>query len=380
MGRFKSDMFPKRESKKMTNLVSGLFTGMLFAPLLVFDGVSNINTSQDISDKPISKIIATIFIIIGIVLIPLFIPLILFGLKLFDFPFIGPFLCFPILIIPFGIWGGIITIAYEAFTYRNDKDKKQKQKLKMSIYGKLINTINEDKSLMLSNKIREDYYDIVNSNNNIRQQITILNNKVDKCERRIKSFRYFPILKNKYISKKEKILLEIKIKEELYKKPIISLDVFSNNESTIQDINGEVFFKLNFDFIPKQTINFDSIAHSEIKKCFFFDVNINPKLSLQFNSLELHFYDDVLIIMSKKDFAIVSIESLSVSYKTMFVHSKSSKYYKAFNKKPVGLIYYDEIALVEINVLSQKLNLLFSNIVDGLIIYSLLIKSQNYEE
>ena len=94
MARFKSDMFPKRESKKMTNLVSGLFTGMLFAPLLVFDGISKINSSQDVSDKPVSKIAAIILIIIGIALIPLFIPLILFGFELFDFPFIGPFVCF----------------------------------------------------------------------------------------------------------------------------------------------------------------------------------------------------------------------------------------------------------------------------------------------
>ena len=124
MGRFKSDMFPKRESKKMTKLVSGLFTGMLFSPLLVLDGISNINTSQDISDKPVSKIAAIILIIIGIALIPLFIPLILFGVELFNFPFIGPFVCFPFLIIPIGIWGGIISVAYESFTYKQVKEEQ----------------------------------------------------------------------------------------------------------------------------------------------------------------------------------------------------------------------------------------------------------------
>ena len=165
MARFKSDMFPKRESKKMTNLVSGLFTGMLFAPLLVFDGISKINSSQDVSDKPVSKIAAIILIIIGIALIPLFIPLILFGFELFDFPFIGPFVCFPFLILPLGIWGGIISVAYESFTNKQ-VEEKQKQNLKMTIYDKLINTINEENS----NRVRETYYNIVNSNNKIRKQ------------------------------------------------------------------------------------------------------------------------------------------------------------------------------------------------------------------
>ena len=371
MGGFKSDMFPKRETKKMTKLVSGLFTGMLFAPFLVLDGISKINPSQDISDKPVSKIAATILIIIGIALTPLFIPLIQFGFELFDFPFIGPFVFFPFLIIPLGIWGGIISIAYESFVYSNGKEE-QKQKFKMSIYDKLINIINEDKSLKVSNRIRETYYNIVNTNNNIRQQNTILNNKVDKCERRIKLFRYFPIFKNNYISKKEKFLSVIENNERLYKTPIITIDVYNQNETTIQDLNGEVFLKLNFDFIPKQTINFDNIAHSEIKKNFFFEINVKPKLSLQFYSLELHFYDDVLLIMTKNDFAVIDIESISVNKTFMLIHSKSSKYYKSFKKKSVGLVFYDRITLVEIKVLSQKINLLFTNIADSLIVYNLL--------
>lgn len=375
MGRFKSDMFPKRESKKMTKLVSGLFTGMLFSPLLVLDGISNINTSQDISDKPVSKIAAIILIIIGIALIPLFIPLILFGVELFNFPFIGPFVCFPFLIIPIGIWGGIISVAYESFTYKQVKEE-QKQNLKMTIYDKFINTINEDKS----NRVRDTYYNIVNLNNKIRQEITVLNNKVEYCERRIKSFRYFPILKNKYINKKEKFLSVIENNDRSYKKPIITLDVYNTNETTLQDLNGEVFLKLNYDFTPKQTINFDKISHSEIKKNFFLDVNINPKLSLQFNSLELHFYEDVLLIMTKKDFAIVNIESLSVNKSFMLIHCQSSKYYKSFKKKSVGLVFYERVTLVEIKVLSQKINLLFTNIADSLIVYNLLMKPKNYDE
>lgn len=375
MARFKSDMFPKRESKKMTNLVSGLFTGMLFAPLLVFDGISKINSSQDVSDKPVSKIAAIILIIIGIALIPLFIPLILFGFELFDFPFIGPFVCFPFLILPLGIWGGIISVAYESFTNKQ-VEEKQKQNLKMTIYDKLINTINEENS----NRVRETYYNIVNSNNKIRKQNTELSNKVDKCERSIKSFRYFPILKNKYINKKEKFLSVIENNESSYKKPIITLDVYNTNETTIQDLNGEVFLKMNYDFTPKQTINFDKISHSEIKKNFFFDVNVNPILSLQFNSLELHFYEDVLLIMTKKDFAIVNIESLSVSKSFMLIHCQSSKYYKSFKKKSVGLVFYERVTLVEIKVLSQKINLLFTNIADSLIVYNLLMKQKNYDE
>ena len=72
---------------------------------------------------------------------------------------------------------------------------------------------------------------------------------------------------------KDDLVSVIENNERSYKKPIITLDVYNTNETTIQDLNGEVFLKLNYDFTSKQTINFDKISHSEIKKNFFYDVN-----------------------------------------------------------------------------------------------------------
>jgi hypothetical protein len=84
--------------------------------------------------------------------------------------------------------------------------------------------------------------------------------------------------------------------------------------------------------------------------------------------------------MTKKDFAIVNIESLSVNKSFMLIHCQSSKYYKSFKKKSVGLVFYERVTLVEIKVLSQKINLLFTNIADSLIVYNLLMKPKNYDE
>ena len=99
-----------------------------------------------------------------------------------------------------------------------------------------------------------------------------------------------------------------------------------------------------------------------------------------FQKKELNFYEDVLLIMTKKDFAIVNIESLSVSKSFMLIHCKSSKYYKSIKKESVGLVFYERVTLVEIKVLSQKINLLFTNIADSLIVYNLLMKQKNYDE
>ena len=77
--------FNKRVDKKMTNLISGLLTGLVFAPFAIMDSVPN---DADIDyTKPVSKTFAVFLIIIGIALIPLFIPIISLAFQWFFFLF-----------------------------------------------------------------------------------------------------------------------------------------------------------------------------------------------------------------------------------------------------------------------------------------------------
>ena len=110
--------FNKRVDKKMTNLISGLLTGLVFAPFAIMDSVPN---DADIDyTKPVSKTFAVFLIIIGIALIPLFIPIISLAFQGFSFPFIRPLVSFALIFIPLVVWGVIVYLVIMSFTYKEE--------------------------------------------------------------------------------------------------------------------------------------------------------------------------------------------------------------------------------------------------------------------
>ena len=83
MGRRKNYPWNSRAEKQMTNLVSGLLAGLIVAPFAIMDSVPN--NTNNLNTEPVSKPVAIIFLIFGIALTPLFIPLISLAFELFDF-------------------------------------------------------------------------------------------------------------------------------------------------------------------------------------------------------------------------------------------------------------------------------------------------------
>ena len=59
-------------------------------------------------------------IIIGIALIPLFIPIISLAFQWFSFPFIGPLVSFALIFIPLVVWGVIVYLVIMSFTYKEE--------------------------------------------------------------------------------------------------------------------------------------------------------------------------------------------------------------------------------------------------------------------
>ena len=114
----RNDPFNSRNAKWGANLISTLIAWSIVAPFAMAETLSNTQSaSSNIDNKPISKTFAVILIILGIALIPLFIPLISLAFECF--------LALPLLIIPIIIWGGIISLVVEAFGNKDNKKKKR---------------------------------------------------------------------------------------------------------------------------------------------------------------------------------------------------------------------------------------------------------------
>lgn len=103
MGRRKNYPWDSRVDKQMTNLVSGLLAGLIVAPFAIMDSMPN--NTNNLNTEPVSKPVAIIFLIIGIALTPLFLPLISLAFEALDGIILGPFIFFALIFIPLVVWG-----------------------------------------------------------------------------------------------------------------------------------------------------------------------------------------------------------------------------------------------------------------------------------
>ena len=367
--RFRSDMFSKRDSKRMGNLVSGILAGLICAPFAIIDSLPN---SVDVEDvKPVSKTTAVILIIVGVALAPLFIPLILFALEWFDFPFVGIFVFFALVFIPFIVWGSIIYLVIEAFTYVEIQNEVKPQEI--SKYDKLLNTIYSENLDNKYSEIRTKYYNTIDFNAEIDKRITDLKKEILKYQKKARFWSIFPPLKKKnkrIIASKSDRITQL---ETSYKEQIIDLEEHIGNEIVDNKINAGVYLLVDEEIKQKQTLDFDTLSPLTKGDGYFFKVNKEPIEALKFKGLEICFYSDVVLFMTKSNFIIVDKECLVNTFQTILIHPRSQKF--ALKTKVIGLIFYAEVYLLNIELFSQKIGLLFTNNEDLKLIYDLAIKN-----
>ena len=147
MGRRKNYPWNSRVDKQMTNLVSGLLTGLILAPFAIMDSIPN--NTNDLNTEPVSKPVAIIFLIIGIVLTPLFLPLISLAFEALDGIILGPFIFFALIFIPLVVWGGILCVVIESFSYNK---KTNKPNLSINVFL-AISPVSEDLIIFITSSI-----------------------------------------------------------------------------------------------------------------------------------------------------------------------------------------------------------------------------------
>ena len=212
MGRRKNYPWNSRVDKQMTNLVSGLLTGLILAPFAIMDSIPN--NTNDLNTEPVSKPVAIIFLIIGIVLTPLFLPLISLAFEALDGIILGPFIFFALIFIPLVVWGGILCVVIESFSYNK---KTNKPNLSINVYQKLV--LNLSKDIKTTNNIRTDFNSIIKSNVEIKQKIEKLNKTIGTYKCNLKIFGFIPRVKKRYFSKIKEIYREIHYLNTFAKKP-----------------------------------------------------------------------------------------------------------------------------------------------------------------
>ena len=200
--------FHKRDVKRGSNLISGLLACLIVAPFAIVDSLPE---SSKYDNEQVDKTSAIIFLIIGIALAPLFIPLIKLAFE-FGTGVFGSIIFMALIFLPVAVWGGIIVLVIQGFT--NSKKQTQSNfsnninqlRSKCDIFVDAIVKASENNNL---SEIRTEYYKDIDINKNIEVQIQTLNKNIYKYNKKLNWLRFLPKYKCKYISSINSFLIEI---------------------------------------------------------------------------------------------------------------------------------------------------------------------------
>ena len=172
------------------------------------------------------------------------------------------------------------------------------------------------------NSIKQDYKDKIISNEKLETIITDINQKLKRVNY-LSSFVGFISPLKKVLSKKA-CILEKKIQELTLTKKTTEIDIREitnqkgHNQITLpQNSNVYLVFNSVHDYYYA-----DNMYVIEREDKAFFEFNIPSILTLNFKAFQIIFYDSVLIITTKNDFAIINYSHAKVDIQQIHVLEK----------------------------------------------------------
>lgn len=387
MGRRRGDIFSKRDYNYGSRLFSNLLTGLIVSPFAIMSALPSSSGYDD--HDPISRKAAIILLVIGVALAPLFIPWFAFGFEFFDFPFIGVFITFAIVFIPLMVWGVILYLSIESlWVHRGDNKSTDEPKVrKLNQYELIVKSIAEQNLESEYDYVRAEYFRTQETNANIGAKIAKCEDSISRLESKIKRFGKFFNLREKY----QRLLDSNKNELAALQKSKLKESIVLNQETLDKPwdliFNGDICLSLNVEIEPYQRVNLSRCAKMTQKDNLFFEIDSLPRQSLVFASIEMCFYSDCLLLMTKDNFVIVDRKSISMSYQTIVVEMSTSNVLPHYNiigtkwrysrldggpdlrYKNNTMYSMVELGLLEIKINTQTFNILFTESLTGELVY-----------
>lgn len=277
-------------------------------------------------------------------------------------------------------------------TSSNITTKESNTRIKPS-YETIIDSIVKQVSNYKCISIRKEYYELIKKNLRIQNLIKKLQNKKEFYKYILKATYLFPKTKSKCTKKIDNIIKEIATLENKYAIPTIILETLDDSTNSIKPKNA--YISLN-EKIPecKQIYLKYSCQKCIEKDNGYFNVNTPPKLLLQFNEIELYFYNDSIILMTKDNFVAIDYESISVEkFKNpviIYDPSTDSQFKVLWARwehprmdggpdmryRCNAFLTCVEINIIKLKIFTENINLIFANTTDADFIYKLIVDKQ----
>ena len=366
--------YNKKIDKQMGNLVSGMLTGVILSPSLLFSSSKEGNSEG-----------GWFMVVIMVLLSPFIIltPFVWDGLSCLSF-----ILKLVILLFVYVLIGALeFYLVYKILKFADILSDR---------YDFLIFRITRKSNKSRYSEIRKDYFKTIRKNNIAKPQVIELHNKIK---------HYQCLLDNNLNTEKEPKYREIiesshqelvEIKKNIfnafrtdYKEPIIQLEP-SDMGTTLPDFEGLVYLNIDKKISFKRTINFEEIVPLDNNGKQFFTTNIKPLKSLISESIEFLFYDRYLLLMTKNDFTIIEYKDIIGTYLKNSIEISSSsfgntkmmipKYFdnlpelRKDNSKEYAMI---DVGILQLNIFSKKIHLLFTKYNEGKLINDLISNTKD---
>lgn len=292
-----------------------------------------------------------------------------------------------LIVAPFTIVNSLPNTSY------NTNNKTLNTSIKPS-YETIIDNIVKQVSNYKCISIRKEYYRLIKENKRTQNLIKKLNYKKECYKYILKATYLFPKLKCKYTRKIDNIIKEIKTLENKYAIPTIILKTPDDSTNTIKPQNA--YISLNNKIQECKKIYLEYTCQKCIEKDNgYFKVNTPPQLLLQFNDIELYFYNDYIILMTNNSFVAIDYESISVEKfkNSVIIDSPSSEsqfkvLWKRWEHSRMDggpdmryrcndFLICVEINIIKLTIFKETINLIFANTTDAYFIYKLITDKQN---
>ena len=139
-----------------------------------------------------------------------------------------------------------------------------------------------------------------------------------------------------------------------------SINNYSNILPDNLKLNGDVYLLINQNIKERGTIDINIAPVNKQNIQHFYGLTISSAIYFSFDSLELCFSNDYLILMTMNDFIVIGKSDMMIECTTLYGRVVSSKNHN-FEKIVKGMFIYNEINILDIKFPSQKMSLVFTN-------------------
>lgn len=212
-----------------------------------------------------------------------------------------------------------------------------------------------------------DYVNKIESYKVLKKRLDSLEFKIGLYKAKLRVFGFISHYREKWIKKFKETVTEKRYLEDDYKLPTICLDKYSSSYRGKTNINGHVLLLVNRELKAGGYLEENAICRRIDTNKSLFEVSKSPNAKFSFGSIELFFYDEIMLIMTEDDFVIIDNDAYQLDYRIIDFEGVGVHLPKCSS-------HWCNVGIIDIKICAQTISLLFFKRAEGTRFFNLIQK------